>query len=532
MPKPKVTFQPTVNKEMQQGIHKLVALISPTLGPIPGTVAHQKHDAIELLDSGGIIARRMTELPSRRENIGAMYLRHMIWQLYEEVGDGTATAAVLFKSVYDQGLRAITAGADAGRLQKYLEQGTKEILEHLRTMTCPVSSKEQLTGIALSLCHEKLLAEILGEIVDVLGEFGRLELRKGGVDSEWTFVEGSYWAGGVLSKQFVERQPNLRTELEDVGVLITDFELEDPRDLPPVLKLAIAQGFTKLLLVAKKVSDNVVAFLTAKQLIGQIQVLPVKFASYTHAEHAVAQRDLSVLTGAQSVLAVGGQTLASVCADDFGKARLVWADQRHFGLIGGGGDVRTIREHVATLKKAFAKAEDPKTRDALQQRLGTLLSGTITLWVGGNSDREIEKNKELAQHTAKAIRTAMSKGVLPGGGAALLACRPMLCQKIQHSPVFEERRAYQILHQAMEAPIRTILANAGLEPAPILARLEQPGQGFDVLENKVVDMTEAGIVDIAEVQMSALHHAVSSAALALTVEVAVFKKNPERAVEP
>lgn len=517
---------------MRQGIQKLVELIAPTLGPIPKIVAHQKRDEIELLDSGGIIARRMTELPSRPENIGAMYLRHMIWQLYEEVGDGTAIATVLFKSVYDQGLRAITAGADAGRLQKYIEQGTKSILEHLRTMICPISSKQQLAGIVRSLCYDANLADVLAEVIGILGEFGRLELRKGGIDSEWTFVEGSYWAGGVLSKRFVETQQNLRAELEDVGVLITDFELEDPRDLPPVLKLAIAKGFKKLLLVAKKVSDNVVAFLTAKQLIEQIQVLPVKFAGYTHAEHAAVQRDLSVLTGAQSVLAVGGQTLASVRADDFGKARLVWADEQHFGLIGGGGDVRVLRDHVTALKKAFVKTEDAKARDTLHQRLGTLLSGTITLWVGGNSDREIEKNKELAEHTAKAIRTAMSKGVLPGGGAALLACRQMLCQKMQQSTAFEERLAYQILHQAMEQPIRTILANAGLEPSPILSKLEQPGQGFDVLENKVVDMTRAGICDVAEVQMAALHHAVSSAALALTIEVAIFKKNPERAVEP
>jgi chaperonin GroEL len=533
-PIPGVVFQPDAQQAMQRGIHKLATLISPTLGPLPRTVAYQKHSAIELLDKGAIIARRMTDLPNRQEDVGAMYLRHMIWQLYEDVGDGTATATVLFKTLYDEGLRYLAAGASSGKLRSHLEQALKEILEHLTLQTRHVISEAQLKGIAKSVCTDDKLAEVLGATINILGEFGKLELRKGGSDHQWTFVEGHYWAGGVLSKRFLEGVANSRLELEDVGILVTDFDLVEPRDLPPILKTAIAAGFSKLVIVAKTISEPVVTFFKSPQLISQIEVIAVKQNGFTQAQNSANQTDLNTLVGGYPVVSLGQKQLPRVKPDDFGKARLLWADQHHVGIIGGAGDTLKRRKHVEALTNAFRKSEDAEIRKVLRQRLGTLLGGAITLWVGGTSQRDIERNRESAEHADVTVRSALEQGVLAGGGTAFLHCRTLLCSNLTKAETFEERAAYKMLLKAIEAPLRTMLYNAGLEPAEVLANLQHVSDnvGFDIRNNEVVNMFGAGILDVASVQKAALRYAVKSVGLALTTEAVVHKKNPEQVTTP
>ncbi len=343
---PGVSFQPNVNRDFQCGIHRLVSLISPTLGPLARTVAYQKHADIELLNKGAIIARRMTDLPDRREDVGAMYLRHMIWQLYEDVGDGTATAAVLFKTLYDEGLRYIAAGADAGKLRHALEKGLKHLCETLDKLTQEADTKKHLQGIAKAICHDDALAEMLAENVAILGEFGKLELRKGGSEHEWSFVEGNYWQGGVLSKRFLEGKTPARVELEDVGFLVTDFQIDDPRELPPILKQVLAAGFGKLILVAKTISERAMTFLLSPQLLEQLEVIVVKQDGFSQEQNSANQADLTALVGGYPIVTFGEKTLPAVQKDDFGRARLVWADQQHMGIIGGGGDPVALGQHV------------------------------------------------------------------------------------------------------------------------------------------------------------------------------------------
>ncbi len=531
---PSIIFQPAANKAMQRGIHKLVNLISPTLGPLPRTVAYQKHSAIELLDKGAIIARRMTDLPDRREDVGAMYVRHMIWQLYEDIGDGTATAAILFKTLYDEGLRYLAAGADAQKLRQCLEEALGQILEHLDTQTITSTTRAHLPQIAKSVCADESLADVLAETVGILGEFGKLEFRKGGSEHEWTFIEGNYWTGGVLSKRMVEGKADSRIELEDVGILVTDFALEEPRSLPPILKQAIAAGFKRLIFVAKKVSEPVVTFFKSAELIKQIEVIPVNITSFTQAQDSANQQDLIKLVGGYPVVALGQKELPPIRADDFGKARLVWTDLHHVGILGGSGDTLKLRHHIESLTTAFRNSEDAETRKTLRQRIGTLQGGAITLWVGGMSQREIESNKEVAEHVDVTLRGALENGVLPGGGTAYLNCQTLLCKLAGQSERLEQRFSYQLLHKALEAPLRVMLENAGLEPSEILAQIRQAkeGMGFDIHQNKIVTMLAAGVLDVATVQKAALRYAVKSAALVLTIEAVVHKKNPKRVTAP
>ncbi len=533
-PKPLV-FQPATHRQMQRGINQIVDAIRPTLGPRPRTVAIQENlkASIELLDTGGVIARRIIELPDRDEDVGAMFTRQMLWQLHEKVGDGTATAAVLFQAIYNEGLRYLAAGGNAQRLRHYLEQGIGVILEALEAAVTPVDGAEQLARLAESICYDPPLAAMLGEIFDVIGQYGRLELRKGqGRELARQYVEGMYWDGGVLSREMIADWERLQTDLENAAILITDLTIEDPRQLMPAMVAALKGGFQSLLVVAGKLSDVVIGFLLRNNDPDKLRLMAVKTPGIG-SDQMGALHDLAVLTGGRPFLKGAGDSLGQVQAGDLGRARRVWASLRNFGIVGGQGDPRQLREHIARLRAAHQRAEKEE-RARLQLRIGRLMGGSATLWIGGASEREVEARKALAERTAEALRGAIAEGIVPGGGSSLLAARPALQERLQASADADERAAWHILLQALEVPMRTIIANAGYDSSEVMAqiRLAGPGHGFDAAAEQVVDMAQAGIFDVAAVQKAVIHSAIASAALALTVDVMVHHKKRPTVYQP
>jgi chaperonin GroEL len=221
-----------------------------------------------------------------------------------------------------------------------------------------------------------------------------------------------------------------------------------------------------------------------------------------------------------------GDTLRQIKSEDFGRARRIWADHRNFGIVGGKGNPRALRQHIATLRASFDGAEESVLREKLLKRIGKLLGGSATLWVGGVTELEITEREELAKRTAAALRGAIMEGVLPGGGVSALNCRPALQRELDQSADPDKRAAYRILMKTVEAPIRTIVANAGYDASEVMAeiKLAGPGYGFDVTSGQVLDVMQAGIWDAAIVQKSAAYAAIASAALALTVDVLIHHK--------
>jgi chaperonin GroEL len=534
---PKVVFQPTAYTHLQRGVNQLLEAIRPTLGPYPRIVASTvaNKDVPELLDDGGVIARRVIQLADRDADMGAMYIRHMLWRVHETVGDGTATAAVLFQIIYNEGLRYIAAGGNAMQLRRHLETGMQLILEKLNCMTLRVRGKKQLSQIARTICYDQTLAQMLGEIFDIIGEHGRLETRSGrGLRLEREYVEGMYWKGGLLSRQLVTDQAKVKAELEDAAILISDIDIKDPRQLLPAMTLAVQANVKHLLIVVKSISDVTIGLLTREKTLEKLRVVPVKTPGFGSTEQAANLQDLAILTGGRPLITIAGQTLENVKAEDLGRARRAWADRHNFGLSGGKGNARQLREHIAALRTVFSRTDDPKEREKLQQRIGKLIGGSATLWIGGATEIEIKTRKELAERTAQALRGAVMEGVLPGGGAALLACRPMLQERLEQSVDTDERAAYRILLRAMEEPARTLLDNAGFDASGMMAQIHRagPGYSFDLNSQQVVNMAQAGIFDVAAAQKEAVRAAISAAALALTVDVLVHRKKPAQSLEP
>jgi chaperonin GroEL len=515
---------------MQAGINQIVDVIRPTLGPRPRIVAMERVASPdrppEMLDDGGTIARRILELPGRNEDVGAMYIRHVLWKLHENVGDGTATAAVIFKEVYNQGLRYLASGGNAMRLRSYLEEGMRVIFDQLDGMTSPLEGKEALARVAESICYDPPLAQMLGEIFDVIGVYGRFELRSGRTNTlEREYIEGMYWKGGALSRTMYTDQTKLRADLKDAAILVTDLAIENPRDLVKLLTIVAQSKIGALLIVAKDVSQTCIGVLTRPEITDKVKIVAVKTPGALLQAQGEALRDLAILTGANPLLGATGSTLPSVTLENLGRARTVWTDRNYFGIIGGQGNPRAIREHIAALRAAYEREQDPDEREKLEYRIGKLISGSAVLLVGGFTEREVEVRKELAERTAKAVRAAMREGVLPGGGVALLACRQALQQRLEQSEDPDARMAYRVLLRAVEAPFRTLVENAGFESSVVLGEVDRAGDGygFDAIAGRVVDMAEAGVLDAAVVQKAAARSGIGGAALALTTDVIVHR---------
>lgn len=535
--RPNVVFQPTVRQGMQAGINLVVDAIRPTLGPLPRVVALEKiasrNNFPELLDSGGTIARRIIQVQGRDQDVGAMFIRHVLWELQEKVGDGTTSAAVMFQSIFNQGVRHIVnSGGNAMRMRTYLDRCVPLIHAELDGMTARLQGKENLSRLAETISHDEPMARLMGEIFDIIGEFGRLEIRQGRTrELEREYVEGIYWDGGWFSRDMMNEPQTQRAELEDVYLFISDLEINEPADLIPLMNLALENKIKKLLIVATVFTDRAMSILNVNK--DKLSVVGVKSPEMTATRRQAALQDLAILTGGEAFFAGAGASLARVKLEQLGRSRRAWASREFFGVVGGRGNPRRLREHIAELRRTYNNTEDKETREALLARLGRLMGGSATLWVGDISPTAIEARKEQAIRVAEAMRGAMREGVVPGGGAALLACRQVIRALLEQATDPDEIAVYRILINALEAPARAIWQNAGFNDVEIMVDLRGagPNWGFDVVRREAADMTAAGIWDAASVVKAAVHSAIAGAGLALTTDVVIHRKRAPESLD-
>lgn len=535
---PETVFQPRTARGFQGGINKIVDAIRPSLGPMPRTVAiarATRNRSPEILDSGGIIARRIISLPNRDEDAGAMYIRSVLWNLQERVGDGVATAAVLFQTVFNQGLKYIAAGGSPMTLRRYLEQGADIIVNTLNEMTQPIGGPEALIGVAHTVCHDQALAETLANLINLLGEDGLLEIRAGrSRDIEHELIAGSYWPGALVSKAMIYETGQSRTLFENAAILITDLAIETPQELAPAIRAAVDAQVNRLVIMCSKISEQAQAILLQSRKSDRLQIIAVKTPGIRADVQMTSMLDMAALTGGKMLVKAAGDTLAGVTPGHFGRARRIWANEEYTGLIHPQGDPKEIRRHLNKLRVAYRNAAKDDERQRLRERVGRLLGGSAAIDVGGLSDTEMEIRKELGKRTVRTLRGAACEGILPGGGTALLACRPALDELLADRDSLDARAAHHILTAALAAPFRTLMSNSGYSEGKILGEVEQAGRGagFDILSGRICEMIPNGIVDVAAVQKQAVISAIRGAALALTVDILVHRKNPPVVTEP
>jgi chaperonin GroEL len=337
-----------------------------------------------------------------------------------------------------------------------------------------------------------------------------------------------YWEGSFFSRQMTNDTNQLLAKIEDPAVLISNLDVENPDDLIPLLIIAQDAGFKSLLLVVRSLSERAMSLLLAKPNREKIHVVAVKAPGVGLDTQLAAAEDLAILTGGRPLLEQTGDLIKAVKLDDLGKARKAWADKDNFGISGGKGDKRKLRQHIASLRSALLHEEDTNSRSKMQERIGRLMGGSATLTIGGMTTKEVDFRKDLAERTAEAMRGAMQEGVVPGGGATLLACRPVIEHRMKISQHDDERMAFKILLHGLEEPTRVLLKNAGFNPDKVMPAIDAAGEGyaFNIRSGQIAKMGEVGIFDSAATVMSAVRAAINTAALGLTTDVLVHLKNP------
>jgi len=534
--RPCVVFQPHVHEGFIEGIDQLANALRPTLGPLPRTVAIQPmllHHPPEILDNGATIARRIIALPDPTADVGAMLLRHTLSKVHGQVGDGTATAAVLFQRIVHEGMRYITANAsNPMRLRYGLERSAAIAAQALREEAVPLAGREGLNQAALSLCHDPEMASLLGEIFEITGVEGMVEVEGGGRRGlEREYIEGAYWHdSGWFSPLMETDAGHHRAVLDDIAILISDLRVQDARELAPVMELAVKAGTPNLVILAAGLSESAIGLLLSNRDAHVIGALAVR-APMTGTIDRDALEDMAVLTGGRFICAAAGEQLGSVRLEDLGRARRAWATDKLFGLVGGKGDPRQIRQRMAALRAMIGKSVGDRA-EQLRFRLARLMGGTAILRIGGITETELTTRKAVAEQAVFALRATMESGIVPGGGTALLDCQHALASTPARDS--DEDVARRIMGRALEEPLRVIAANAGYSPETIVARVKAAprGHGFDASQGQIVDMLQAGIVDLAPVLECALRVAASGAAMALTTDVVVHRKRPPESIEP
>ncbi len=533
---PGVIFAHQAHAELRRGINLLADLVRPTLGPVPRYVAVEKSNRMrspDLLDEGGTIARRTIQLPDPYADMGCMLLRHMLWKVHRTVGDGTATAAVLMQSIVNQAAPCLAAGVQAMSLRRSLERGLSAALDSLGRQANPVESPARIAQVAEAICHDPELAAMLGEIFDIVGPDGYVQVRKGqtlGLDRQ--YVEGVHWSEGFFSAHFVTDPRKQEARLENPVILISDLRLSAAEQVTPLLEQVTQSHRKSLMIVAQELSGSALGLLVANHQAKKVHLLAVKAPSFGDHQAGILE-DLALLTGGRVVTGAAGERLEDVSLADLGGARLAWANTSSFGVMGGQGDPVKLRRRIAQIRAEIATTEEPGKRTKLRERLGRLLGGIAILWVGAATKSELEARKTRAERAVMATRLALADGVAPGGGIAYLNCQSAL-EDLRARSDEGERTGIRILARALEEPLRVIAHNGGYDPSAVAARVKaQPaGWGFDARTGALVDMWAEGILDPIQVLRVALETAVSGAIMALTTDVLVHHRKPKKAFEP
>lgn len=539
MSPPKIILGAQARHKLTRGFNQLADLLALTLGPRGRTIvveSHHRNRPPELLDDGALIARRFTGLPDRFETMGAFIARQIAWQVEETVGDGSSTAVVFAREILNQSQRMIAAGHNAMRLCRGLEIGMVAILDQLRRVAQPVVGQQQMRNLAIAITGDERLGRHIEEIFDIVGAHGAIDVRLSyALGHEREYIRGAFWNQGWVSSYFTT-EPGTAV-VKKPHILFTNCHLQSADELLPILEQVQRRRQSNksaeggLVVIAPDVTGEALNLLVANKSRGVVPTLAIK-APGLGSEKTEILHDLAALCGGHVFASESGESIKHAQIDQLGRSDEVQAIRSGFTLIGGKGRPADVRQRVADLRSQLTGAPYGRDRDRLVERTGKLVGGVALLKVGGVTESERTYFKNRAEEAVRSLRLALDGGVVAGGGAAYLACLPVLDQL---ELAEDEAAAIPVLRSALVAPLATIVRNAGFESSPILARLADspPGSGFDVNSGQIVAMLAAHIVDPLAVASEALRIGMSGALMALTTDAAVHKprSNRDKAVD-
>ena len=518
----------------------MTSLVRPTLGPVARTVAIQRlvgSQPPEILDSAATIVRRTIQLADPFEDMGGMLIRHLVWRVFEREGDGGATAAVLTQSLVHAGTRYVAAGGNPVLIRRGMERGLAVAVAELRRQARTIDGPTEIAHVVAGSVRNADVADMIGEVVDAVGPDGAILVEDAqGTHTTLEYLDGVRWNEGYVSVFLLRHDEGATARMQNPRVLVTDHAIERAEDLLPALEACVTAGERSLLIVAPEVRDSAVGLLVVNRERGLLDgAVAVKAPSFGPQRTRILE-DIAVITGGRCLGQDRQERLADVTIDDLGKARQAWATRFAFGILGGQGAKAAIRQRVAEARAELATVEDDAyTSEKIKERIGKLAGTAASIRVGAPSKSEQEDLKLRIEAAVRSARSALRDGVVPGGGAALVACIPAIETMTLSG---DEAVGASALAHALAEPMRTILGNAGLDATSIVHEARRRGASqvpecvFDVVQRRWVDGASGGVVDPLAVELAALETSVGTAALALTSEVLVRRRKPPMARDP
>ena len=526
-----VIFGEEARRKVLAGVEKLANVVRVTLGPRGRNVCLEKKFGSPDIVNDGVTIAEEQEYKDSFENMGAQLVKEVASKTNDVAGDGTTTATILAHALVKEGFKMVAAGANPMALKRGIEKGTKAVVEELKKMSKKLTSKEETAQVATISANDPEIGRIIADAMEAVGEDGVITVEDSEtIETYYEIVEGMRFDREYISPYFVTDPKKMEVVLEEPYILITDREIKNAMELIPIME-KVAQTGKPLLVIAKDVTGEALSTLVLNKLRRTLTSCAVKAPGFGDRRKAMLE-DIAILTGGRVISEDAGMEVRNATLEDLGRAEKVRVTHEDTTIIGGKGDPEAIKARIEQINEQIKTTDSDYDREKLEERKAKLAGGVAVIKVGAATETELEEKKHRFEDALEATKAAVEEGILPGGGVALLNASRVL-ENLEKELEGDEKVGLQILKRALEEPARQLAENAGFEGAVIVEQLkkEKPGIGFDVVQEKFVDMFEAGIIDPTKVTRSALQNAVSIAGMLLTTEALVAEIKEEEKKE-
>ena len=527
-------FDEQARKSLLIGVEKLSKAVKATLGPKGrNVVLDRKPYGMPVITKDGVTVARDVELEDEFEQIGAQMLKEVAGKTAIVAGDGTTTATVLAEAIFKTGLKNVTAGANPIELKRGIDKAVNIIVDELKEFSIPIANKENISQVAIvSANGDEQIGNIIADAMEAVGNDGTITVDESNTsETKLTTVEGMQFERGYISPYFVTDVSDQTAVLNNPLVLISENRISNLSDLLPILQKISKEG-RELLIIADDVDGQALTTLVVNKMKGVVRVCAVK-APYFGDRKKEVLKDIAILTNAQIFCNDNGNALDKIVDySQLGSARKIVVAKESTTIIEGYGQQEAIMARIEQLRSEIAVCTSEYDCEKLRERLAKLSGGVAIISVGASTETELKEKKDRVDDALHATKAAVEQGIVPGGGIALLkAKRSIIAKQIETEMTNDERIGYSIVMKAIEQPFKQLLTNGAIEPNSIIQtvlnyELDSNG-GYDVYNNKMIDMLDAGIVDPTKVTRSALQNAASVAGLMLTTECVIANKNEQ-----
>ena len=527
-----IAFNEEARRGLERGMNTLADAVKVTLGPRGRNVVLEKKWGAPTITNDGVSIAKEIELDDPWEKIGADLVKEVAKKTDDVAGDGTTTATVLAQALVREGLRNVAAGSNPMALKRGIEKAVEAISAELHTMSKTVDTKEQISATASISAADTTIGEMIAEAMDKVGKEGVITVEESntfGLELELT--EGMRFDKGYISPYFTTDSDRMEAVLEDPYILIANSKIANIKDMLPILEKVMQSG-KPLVIIAEDVEGEALATLVVNKIRGTFRSAAVKAPGFGDRRKAMLQ-DIAILTGATVISEEVGLKLEATTMDLLGRARKVVIAKEETTIVEGSGDAEQIKGRVNQIRAKIEKSDSDYDREKLQERLAKLAGGVAVIKAGAATEVELKERKHRIEDAVRNAKAAVEEGIVAGGGVALLQAGKIAFTKL--SLTGDEATGAKIVEAAIEAPLKQIAMNAGLEGGVVVEKVRhlEAGFGLNAATGEYVDMIKAGIIDPAKVTRSALANAASIAALFLTTEAVITDKpEPKAAVAP